>query len=79
MPRVAIKKKDYLQTDLRKWMNGRMKSLGKTQAHMGELLHITQQGFGNRLKQGKFENVQLYVIFKELQATDEEILKLMKM
>ena len=70
MPRVAIKKKDYLQTDLREWMNGRMKSLGKTQAHMGELLHITQQGFGN---------VQLYVIFKELQATDEEILKLMKM
>ncbi len=43
MPRVAIKKKDYHQTELRKWMNGRMKTLEKTHAQMGKLLHIAQQ------------------------------------
>lgn len=77
MPRVPINKKKYLQTDLREWMKGRMDTLGKNQAYMGEKLNISQQAFGNRLKKGKFDNVQLYVIFKELEATGDEILRLM--
>ena len=32
-----------------------------------------------RLRNGNFNNVQLYVIFKELEATDEKILQLMKL
>ncbi len=79
MPRISIKKKDYLQADLREWIGERMKTLDKTQAQMGKLLHISQQAFSNRLTQGRFNNIHLYVIFKELQATDDEILKLMKM
>lgn len=78
MPRVAINKKKYLQTDLREWIKGRMDSLGIKQEHMGELLGITQQGFGYRWRNGKFDNTQLYVIFKELKASDDEILRLMK-
>jgi hypothetical protein len=77
MPRVSLNKKKYLQTDLREWMKGRMDSLGKTQAYMGEKLNITQQAFGHRLRNGVFDNTQLYVIFKELEATGEEILRLM--
>lgn len=77
MPRVAINKKKYLQTDLREWMKGRMDSLGKNQEYMGKKLNISQQAFGKRMKRGKFDNIQLYVIFKELEATGEEILRLM--
>ena len=73
MPRVAINKKKYLQTDLREWMKGRMDTLGKNQAYMGEKLSMSQQSFGKRLRNGNFNNVQLYVIFKELEATDEKI------
>ncbi|WP_296464292.1 hypothetical protein [uncultured Acetatifactor sp.] len=79
MPRVAINKKKYLQTDLREWMKGRMDTLGKNQAYMGEKLSMSQQSFGKRLRNGNFNNVQLYVIFKELEATDEKILQLMKL
>lgn len=79
MPRVSINKKKYLQTDLREWMKGRMDTLGKNQAYMGEKLNITGQAFGQRLRRGVFDNTQLYVIFKELEATGDEILKLMMM
>ena len=79
MPSVAINKKKYLQTDLREWMKGRMDTLGKNQAYMGEKLSMSQQSFGKRLRNGNFNNVQLYVIFKELEATDEKILQLMKL
>ena len=79
MPRVAINKKKYLQTDLREWMKGSMDTLGKNQEYMGEKLNISQQAFGRRLRDGNFNNVQLYVIFKELEATDDKILQLMKL
>ena len=79
MPRVSINKKKYLKTDLREWIIGRMKSLNLTQEDMSQMMNITQQAFGYRLREGNFKNDQLYVIFDKLQATDEEILRLMKL
>lgn len=79
MPRVALNKKKYLQTDLISWMKGQMYTLKKNQAYMGDKLNITQQAFGKRLRKGEFNNVQLYIIFKELEATDDKILQLMKL
>lgn len=79
MPRVSISKKKYLKTDLREWMTGRMNTLGLKQVEMGELLGISQQAFGNRLRASNFTNDQLYEIFKKLKATDEEVLRLMKL
>ncbi len=79
MPRVAINKKKYLQSDLISWMKGQMYTLSKNQAYMGEKLDMTQQAFGKRLRKGRFDNVQLYIIFKELEATDDKILQLMKL
>lgn len=79
MPRVSTNRKKYLQTDLREWMVGRMHSLGKNQEYMGRKLDISQQAFGKRLREGRFDNVQMYVIFKELHASDDIILKLMKL
>ncbi|MCI9095505.1 MAG: hypothetical protein HFI95_04725 [Lachnospiraceae bacterium] len=79
MPRVSINKKKYLKTDLREWIIGRMKSLNLTQEDMSQMMNITQQAFGYRLREGNFKSDQLYVIFNRLQATDEEILRLMKL
>lgn len=79
MPRVPIYKKKYLQTDLTEWMIGRMHTLGLTYRDMAELLDISITAFGKRVKEGNFRNTQLYEIFKKLEATDEEILKLMKL
>ncbi len=79
MPRVAINKKKYLKTDLREWMTGRMNTLGKNQAYMGEALGISQPAFGKRLHEANFTNDQLYIIFKELEATDDNIVRLMRL
>lgn len=79
MPRVAAYRKKYLNADLREWIVGRMNSCKKTHLSMGELLGISQPAFSRRLKNSNFEYAQLLEIFKELNATDEEILKLMKL
>ena len=79
MPRIHLKKKEYLKTDLREWMTGRMDTLEKNQAYMGAVLGISQPAFGKRLSKANFTNEQLYIIFKELEATDENIIRLMRL
>ena len=79
MPRVSINKKKYLMTDLREWIIGRMDTLGKNQAYLGAALGISQPAFGKRLHEAKFTNEQLYIIFRELEATDENIVRLMRL
>ena len=79
MPRVHINKKKYMISDFRVWVIGKMNVLGKSQADMGNLLGISQPAFGKRLKESNFDYSQIITIFKELQATDEEIVKFMKL
>jgi predicted transcriptional regulator len=79
MPRVHINKKKYMISDFRVWVIGKMNVLGKSQADMGNLLGISQPAFGKRLRTSNFDYSQIITIFKELQATDEEIVKFMKL
>lgn len=79
MPRVHLYKQKYMLQDLSNWIIGRMRIMKKSQAYMGELLGISQVAFGKRLQKSNFEYSQMLVILKELQATDEEILKFMKL
>lgn len=79
MPRVAIKKKEYKISDFCEWMVGRMFKLNLTQGDMGEAIGISQPAFSERIKKGLFSYEELLVLFPKLQATDEEILKFMKM
>lgn len=78
MPRVAIKKKDYMATDLSKWIVGKMYELGLRQTDVAQLLGISQPAFCQRLRAGFFTYKQLLVILEKLGATDEEILRFMK-
>lgn len=79
MPRVAIKKKDYMISDLSEWIAGRMYAMKIRQQDMAELIGITQSTFCKRLKKGLFTYGELLSILKRLDATDEEILRLMKL
>ena len=79
MPRVQILRKKYMIQDLSDWITGKMRIQKKSQAHMGQLIGMSQVAFGHRLRRGEFEYSQLIEILKELKASDEEILKLMKM
>lgn len=84
MPRVAINKKKYMLQDLYVWIKGKMALFDMNQTDFGELLGITQPSAYERLKglkEGKdtLKHNDLAVIFKRFEATDEEILKFMKM
>lgn len=78
MPRAAIKRKEYIVTDLSKWIVGKMYEKHMNQKDMGEMLGITQQAFGRRLKLGVFPYTDLVEIFKKLEATNDEILRFMR-
>lgn len=79
MPRVAIKKKEYMVKDLCEWIAGRMRTMHLKQADMGEMIGISQPAFKNRLDKGLFSYAELVTILNKLNATDEEILRIMKL
>lgn len=84
MPRVAINKKKYMCRDLYAWIVGEMSLFGMNQTDFGELLGITQPSAYERLKglkNGKdtLKHNDLDVIFKKFEATNEEILRFMKL
>ena len=77
MPRVALKREQYMAKDLTSYIVGKM--YGRfTQAEMGEELGISQQAFGMKLRKAQFSFVELVKIFSKLESTDEEIARLLK-
>lgn len=81
MPRVAINKKKYMIADLPGWIAGRMHREKKKQSEIARTIGISQPAMSNRLNSNEdiFTYGDLLTLFKELNATDEEILKLMKL
>lgn len=84
MPRVAVNKRKYMITDLSRWIVGKMHEKSLNQTDIGKILGIDQRSVSRRLldsKSGKdvFSQGELILLFKELGATDEEILRLIKM
>lgn len=82
-PRGFCYDKDQFSKDkLIEFIDGRKRRLKKNQAQLGEVLGMTQQAFGYHTNRDKgnanFEFIHLVKLFKELNASDEEILWLMK-
>ena len=75
-------KDQHSKSCLIEFIEGRKKTMKKTNTMLGELLGITGQGFGYQINpekgNGGFSYIQLVKLFKELNASDEEILRLMK-
>lgn len=79
MPRVTIKKQQYMVSDLNRFIREKMYEKKITQAHMAKLLGIAQSSFSVKLRDSAFNYIQLIKIFKELKASDEEILRAMRL
>lgn len=79
MPRVTINKKKYKVKDISTWIAGKMFEKKLRQEDLSKLLGISQPAFSNRMKKGLFSYSDLLELLKELDATDEEILRLMKL
>lgn len=78
MPRVNELKFQYLSNDIGSTIVGMMFRNRVTQSAMADALSITQGGFNYKLRNNAFSYKDLLIIFKELNVSDEEILKLMK-
>ena len=91
MPRVALsmeQKKRNKVKDLTAWIDGRMHSMGLKQKDIAKALNISQEAFSIRLNPKTYEKNKradpfkygdLLVLFKFLDATDEEILRLLRL
>ena len=85
MPRVAIKKKEYMIKDFTGWVLQKMKMNGLRQQDVADMLGIAQGSFSTRVKkciktgQNIFSLEEAIMLLKSFEATDEEILRLMKL
>lgn len=91
MPRVALsleqRKRNKIK-DLTEWIDGRMHSMGLEQEDVARELNISQEALSARLnpktyaknkRADPFKYGDLLVLFKLLDASDEEILRLMRL
>ena len=89
MPRVELKKKEYMVSDLPGWIIGRMHVLKLRQVDVARELGISQSALSHRLdpkkaKKGEkpedpFKYGDLLTLFKVLEATDEEKVRLLSL
>lgn len=78
-PRGFYDREKYQSDCLVEFIEGRRKTLNKSQGELGELLNMTQQAFSNRMAKRNFTFLQVVKLLEFLQASDEEKLRLMKM
>lgn len=78
MPRVNLNKKKYLMRDFCEWIRGKM--LHKyTESDVAKVLGISQQGFSKKLKNCTFNFDDIVTLLDFFQATDEEIVRLIRL
>lgn len=79
MPKVYLDRKEKKKDNLVEFITGRMKTLKLRQQDMADEIDITQPAFTNRLEKGYFTYEDLLSVFNKLEATDEEIVRLMRL
>lgn len=85
MPRVPIKKKEYMIKDFTGWVLQKARMRGLWQKDIAKILNIAPSSFSTRVTkcieegQNIFSFEEAIVLLKEFEATDEEILRLMKL
>ena len=78
MPRVKELKPDYMAKDLGSNIVGLMFRKGIKQTELARELGITQGGLHYKLFNNSFTYKDLLIIFRQLELTDDEIVRLMK-
>lgn len=78
MPRVRIKKKQYMVKDLSTYIIRQMKANGMNQEDLGRACGHPQQTMSYRLANGKLSTEDLITIFTLFDVPDEMLGKLLK-
>lgn len=81
MPRkrgFCYDKDKYSKDSLVEIIEGKKKRLKISNEELGKLIGMTGQAFGRRLREANLDFIHLVKIFKKLEVSDDEIIKLMK-
>ena len=78
MPRVHIKKKDYMKSDFSASIVGKLYKENLVQSDLAREMNITQQALSRKIRAKSFSMDDLMVIFKVLNYSDEEIVRYLK-
>ena len=79
MPKQARSRPEVKPNKFVLWIESRTGTLhGVYRKDLADLIGITGASFSNRMKIGKFTYSEMVKIFKFLEATDREILEVMK-
>ena len=80
MPRVATKKKQYNSADFCVWIYAKLKMNRNTLTELADYIGVTRMTVYNKIskREADFSYQQLMDIFKFCKASDEEILRFMK-
>lgn len=78
MPRIRVNAIQYKQKDLAHYIRYKMAWSGKTQTQIAEVLGISQPALSKKMRTGTFGYAELVKILAEVEATDEEIIRLMR-
>ncbi len=85
MPRIALNKKSYMLKDLPGLLIGKAYTKKLKQGDIAKYLGITHPSLSERFKRCREDGVDIFhygellTLFKELEFTDEEILRMMKL
>lgn len=80
MPRVLpLSNIERKKEEFRKWIKGKRSAEDVTQEMLGKKIGITQQAVGKKMITSQYTYTDLLILFKTVNATDEEILKMMKL
>ena len=80
MPRVATKKKQYNAADFCAWIYAKLKVSRRTLGELADVIGCTRKTLYNKMSSQKadFDYQELMEIFKFCNASDEEILRFMR-
>lgn len=76
LPLSVIERK---KLEFTKWIRGKKAAEKIRQKDVGEAIGVSQQAIGYMMRTGNIKYEDLIVMLKELHATDEEILQIMKL
>jgi len=76
LPLSVIERK---KLEFTKWIRGKKAAEKIRQKDVGEAIGVSQQAIGYMMRTGNIKYEDLIVMLKELHATDDEILQIMKL
>ena len=80
MPKVLpLSRTERKKKEFEKWIRGKRSAERVTLEKLGEEMGITQQAAGAKIRKSQYSFEDLLVLFQSVNATDEEILKMMRL